>query len=121
VDILCFGGEDWWYHNRGHFDMQMMRRFAKKGTTVYINSIVMQKLNVGQTRKFVQRLSRKAKSIFTGLKKTPEGFWVYTPFSLPVQHISWLKWLIEALLRLQLCGLHALLLAILPSAPKGAT
>jgi len=102
IDILCFGGEDWWYHNRGHIDMQLMRRFAEKGKVLYINSIVMQKLNIGQGRKFIQRLVRKAKSIFTGLKKINENFWVYSPFSLPVQHISWLKPLNELLLRSQI-------------------
>lgn len=102
MDVLCFGGEDWWYHNRGHTDMQLIRRFAKKGTVLYVNSIVMQKLNLGHSKKFVQRLVRKAKSIFTGLKKTDEGFWVYSPFSLPVQHIKILKPLNEMLLRLQI-------------------
>ena len=28
--FLCFGGEDWWYHNRAHTDMQLMRRFFAK-------------------------------------------------------------------------------------------
>ena len=27
--IVCIGGEDWWYHNRGHFDFQIMRRLAR--------------------------------------------------------------------------------------------
>ncbi len=102
IDILCFGGEDWWYHNRGHIDMQLMRRFAGKGKVLYINSIVMQKLNIGHGRKFIQRFVRKAKSVFTGLKKINENFWVYSPFSLPVQHISWAKPLNELLLRLQI-------------------
>ena len=102
TDVICFGGEDWWYHNRGHTDMQLMRRFAGKGIVLYINSIVMQKLNMGNGRKFIQRLVRKSKSIFTGLKKTEEGFWVYSPFSLPVQHINLLKPLNEMLLRLQI-------------------
>jgi glycosyltransferase involved in cell wall biosynthesis len=102
VDVLCFGGEDWWYHNRGHIDMQLMRRFAKKGVVLYVNSIVMQRLNLTQTRKFAQRLARKARSIFTGLKRTEEGFWVYSPISFPVQHIAWARWLNERLVRLQI-------------------
>ena len=102
TDVLCFGGEDWWYHNRGHIDMQLMRRFARKGKTLYINSIVMQKLNIGQGRKFIQRLVRKTKSVFTGLKETNENFWIYSPFSLPVQHISWAKPVNELLLRSQI-------------------
>jgi len=42
-DILCFGGEDWWYHNRGHINMQLMRQYPKSGKVLYVNSIVMQK------------------------------------------------------------------------------
>lgn len=101
INVVCFGGEDWWYHNRGHIDMQMMRRFASKGKVLYINSIVMQKLNFGHSRKFIQRVIRKTKSIFNGLQKTEEGFWVYSPFSLPVQHISLMKPINEMLLRIQ--------------------
>lgn len=102
-DVLCFGGEDWWYHNRGHIDMQLMRRFGRLGTALYVNSIVMQKANLTQSRKFIQKAVRKAKSIFAGLKKTDAGFWAYSPFSLPVHHISWARGLNEAMLRHQIC------------------
>jgi glycosyltransferase involved in cell wall biosynthesis len=102
INVVCFGGEDWWYHNRGHIDMQMMRRFAATGTVLYINSIVMQKLNVKSSRKFVQRLIRKSRSIFKGLRKSNEGFWVYSPLSLPVQHVSIMKPLNEILLSSQI-------------------
>ena len=88
LDVLCFGGEDWWYHNRGHIDMQLMRRFAALGTTLYINSMVMQKPKFSQGRAFVRKAVRKAKSIFNGLKKTDADLWVYSPFFLPVHHIS---------------------------------
>jgi glycosyltransferase involved in cell wall biosynthesis len=98
VDVICFGGQDWWYHNRGHIDVQLMRRFAKNGITLYINSIIIQKLNIGQTRKFAQRVKRKLKSIYTGLQRVQEGFWVYSPLSLPVQHINRIKCLNEKLL-----------------------
>ncbi|MBI1826297.1 MAG: hypothetical protein HY287_02945 [Planctomycetes bacterium] len=37
--VLCFGDSDWWYHNRGHADMQFMRRFARLCPTVYVNSL----------------------------------------------------------------------------------
>lgn len=102
IDFLCFGGEDWWYHNRGHIDMQLMRRFAQMGTTLYVNSIVMQKPKLGEGRTLLKRLVRKAKSIFAGLKKSDAGFWVYSPFSLPVHHIPWLRLVNEIILRLQL-------------------
>ena len=99
--FVCFGGIDWWYHYHAHIDPQLTTHFAKIGKTLYINSIVMKKLNVGEGKKFLQRLIRKTKSIFTGLKKTEKGFWVYSPFSLPVHHIWWAKPLNELLLRWQ--------------------
>ena len=102
IDVICFGGEDWWYHNRGHVDMQLMRRFARIGTTVYINSIVMQKPNPQQGKKFLQKIIRKTKSMTKGLQKSDTGFWVYTAFSLPVHHIAWLRPINQTLLQLQL-------------------
>ena len=101
IDFICFGGEDWWYHNRGHIDFQLMKRYAKNGTVLYINSIVMQKPKFSQGKKFIEKLVRKTKSIFNGLKKSDAGFWVYSPFSLPVHHINWLKKLNEIILSLQ--------------------
>lgn len=101
-DILMFGGEDWWYHNRGHTDMQLIRRFASKGVSLYVNSIVMAKPRFGQTRKLFQKVSRKVKSILNGLQKTDEGFWVYSPFSLPIQHNEWLKPINEKMLDVQI-------------------
>lgn len=37
--IICIGGEDWWYHNRGHFDFQMMRRLGKHWPVLFVNSL----------------------------------------------------------------------------------
>lgn len=106
LDMICFGGGDWWYHNRGHIDMQLMRRFAKKGTTLYVNSIVMQKpalkKEIGGGKSFSQKLLRKTRSILKGLKKSDAGFWVYSPFSLPVHHIDGLRKVNELIMRLQL-------------------
>lgn len=109
-DVLCFGGLDWWYHNRGHFDMQLMRRFAKNATVLYVNSLVIQRPNLSDVKKFLTKFVRKSKSIFTGLRKTEAGFWVYSPFAMPVHHINWVKPINNMLLSFQLwCvmrGLH---------------
>jgi len=102
IAVVCFGGEDWWYHNRGHIDFQLMKRFAKNGTVLYVNSIVMQKPKLTQGKRFFVKLFRKTKSILTGLKKSDAGFWVYSPFSLPVHHIFGLRRLNEWMLRIQI-------------------
>lgn len=104
LSVVCFGGEDWWYHNRGHIDMQIMRRFARRGSTLYINSIVMQKPSfqraMGGGRSLPQKVLRKTKSILRGLRQVDAGFWVYSPLSLPVHHIDVLRpvnrWLLSA-------------------------
>lgn len=106
LDVICFGGEDWWYHNRGHIDMQLARRFARRGTTVYINSIVMQKPTLkratGGGKSFSQKLVRKAKSIMRGVRRTDAGFWAFSPLSLPVHHNRWLRPINSSLLSAQI-------------------
>jgi glycosyltransferase involved in cell wall biosynthesis len=101
LSFVCFGGVDWWYHYHAHIDPQIIKHFTELGRTLYINSIVMKKFNFGKDKRFFHRLVRKTKSIFTGLKKTEKGFWVYSPFSLPVHHIWWAKPLNYLLLRFQ--------------------
>ena len=102
TDFVCFGGEDWWYHNRGHADMQLMKRFARNGTVLYVNSIIMGKPEIADKKIFLEKLIRKSKSIFTGLKSSGVGFWVYSPFALPVHHISWARPFNQILLRHQI-------------------
>jgi len=106
ISFLCFGGADWRYHNRGHIDMQLMRRFAETGTTLFVNSIMMQKpnlkKNVAGGKSFAHKLIRKTKSILRGLAKSGVGFRVYSPFSMPVHHIAWMKSVNDAVVRLQL-------------------
>jgi hypothetical protein len=114
ISFICFGGEDWWYHNRAHTDMQLMRRFSQKGTTVYVNSIMMRKHKIIGGSKFIEKLIRKVRSILKGLKKSGAGFWVYSPFTLPVHHISWARPLNEAVLRYQMQRLMRKLRMTLP-------
>ena len=105
MSFLCFGGGDWWYHNRGHIDMQLMRRFARMGPALYVNAIVMQKpnlkKNIGGGKSFTHKLIRKTKSILRGLRESGQGFWVYSPISLPVHHIAWLKRVNDTVVRHQ--------------------
>ncbi len=87
-EVVCFGGEDWWYHNRGHCDIQFMRQYARHGRVIYVNSVVMRKFNVSEGAMFWQRLLRKAKSIMRGLVRIEDNFWVYSPVTAPVHHLS---------------------------------
>ncbi len=85
--VVCFGGEDWWYHNRGHCDIQFMRQFSQHGRVLYVNSVVMRKPNVSEGAMFWRRLARKSRSILRGLVRVSDSFWVYSPITAPVHHL----------------------------------
>jgi len=101
LHVVCFGGEDWWYHNRGHVDMQLMQRFAARGRVLYVNSIVMRKFNVGEGGMFWRRVRRKVASIRRGMSEEKPGFFVYSPLTLPVHHVWAAARLNQAGLKLQ--------------------
>ena len=84
--LLCFGGEDWWYHNHGHIDIQLMKRFQQVMPVLYVNSIVMRRPCVREGRMFWTRLGRKTRSILRGAREVLPGLHVYSPASLPVHH-----------------------------------
>jgi len=81
--IICFGGVDWWYHNRGHYDLQMMRELSRDYPILYVNSIGMRPPRVGEGAMFLTRVKRKLKSLFRGLVRVRENFTVYSPVTLP--------------------------------------
>jgi glycosyltransferase involved in cell wall biosynthesis len=81
--VICFGGEDWWCHNRGHYDMQMMRRLAQRTPVLYINSIGMRTPKLSEGSMFLTRVRRKLKSLRRGMVRVEPGFTVYSPVAGP--------------------------------------
>lgn len=81
--VICFGGEDWWYHNRGHYDMQMMRELSRVVPVLYVNSIGMRVPRVGEGSMFLRRVFRKLKSLRRGLVRVRENFHVASPLVAP--------------------------------------
>lgn len=84
--IICFGGVDWWYHNRGHYDVQMMREFSRRMPVLYVNSIGMRTPQVGEGRVFAKRVLRKVRSWSRGFTVVREHFAVLSPVSVPKFH-----------------------------------
>ncbi|HEX8494134.1 MAG TPA: glycosyltransferase [Pyrinomonadaceae bacterium] len=80
--IVCFGGEDWWYHHP-HSKNHLMRRFARAGNKViFVNSISMGL--AGLTNKdLLPRLKRKLRSYAKLARVTSEGITVVSPAALP--------------------------------------
>lgn len=84
--IICFGGVDWWYHNRGHYDIQMMRELSERIPVLYVNSIGMRMPRPGRSGQrgvFVGRIRRKLASVRRGLVRVRPGFSVFSPVSVP--------------------------------------
>lgn len=81
--VICFGGVDWWYHNRGHYDIQMMREFSAHVPVLYVNSIGMRVPRPGKGGMFARRIVRKLRSFRHGLTRVRDRFWVLSPVVAP--------------------------------------
>ncbi|HNC44518.1 MAG TPA: glycosyltransferase [Acidobacteriota bacterium] len=79
--IICFAGEDWWYHHP-HSKNHLMKRFVRQNRVMFINSISMGLPSV-RSRDFFAKVRRKLKSYLKFVRRTPEGIWVVTPIVLP--------------------------------------
>ena len=80
--IICFGGEDWWYHHP-HSKNHLMRRFARAGNKViFVNSISMG-LAPMKSGELVPRIKRKLKSYAKLARTTEEGITVVSPAVVP--------------------------------------
>lgn len=80
--IICFGGEDWWYHHP-HSKNHLMRRFARAGNKViFVNSISMG-LAPLKSGELLPRVKRKLKSYAKLARTTDEGITVVSPAVVP--------------------------------------
>src|SRR5438132_5440135 len=80
--IICFGGEDWWYHHP-HSKNHLMRRFARGGNKViFVNSISMGLASV-KSKDLLPRITRKLKSYAKLARTTEEGITVVSPAVIP--------------------------------------
>ena len=82
ASIICFGGEDWWYHHP-HSKNHLMRRFARAGNKViFVNSISMG-LAPMKSGEVLPRIKRKLKSYAKLARTTDEGITVVSPAVVP--------------------------------------
>lgn len=79
--IICFGGEDWWYHHP-HSKNHILRRLAADNKVLFVNSLSLGLPSVSHPDFFL-KIRRKLKSYLRWLKKVPEGIYVMTPLALP--------------------------------------
>jgi glycosyltransferase involved in cell wall biosynthesis len=108
-NIICFAGEDWWYHHP-HSKNHLLKRYAQRNKVLFVNSISMGLPSLSNPDFFL-KIRRKLKSYARWLRKVPEGLWVMTPVNLPFYGSRVGRWLNRILLVTQL-RLAMLLLGI---------
>jgi len=85
-DLICFCGQDWWYHNRAHSDFQLMTRLAGYRQVLLVNSIGMRMPLPGKSPMPWRRLWRKLKSMLRHVRRPlaeRPDFVVMTPILWP--------------------------------------
>jgi glycosyltransferase involved in cell wall biosynthesis len=107
-NIVCFAGEDWWYHHP-HSKNHLLKRYAKQNKVLFVNSISMGLPSIANPDFFL-KVRRKLRSYARWLRKVPEGLWVMTPINLPLYGSKIGRWfnrvLLVAQLRLAMRMLH---------------
>jgi len=99
--IICFGGEDWWYHHP-HSKNHLMRRFARAGNKViFVNSISMGLPSLAN-KDILPKIGRKLKSYAKLARTTEEGITVVSPATIPFHGSSAARKINETLLRQQI-------------------
>ncbi len=98
--IVCFAGEDWWYHHP-HSKNHLLKRYAQRNKVLFVNSISMG-LPSMTNPDFFLKIRRKLRSYTRWLRKVPEGLWVMTPVNLPLYGSKLGRWLNRILLVVQL-------------------
>lgn len=123
--IICFGGEDWWYHHP-HSKNHILKRLAQQNRVLFVNSLSMGLPSLSNPDFFL-KIRRKLKSYMRWLKKAPEGLWVMTPIALPFFGSAWARSLNRFLLNVQLrlamwhCGMtRPIVWVAIPSAVDAA-
>jgi len=108
--VVCFAGEDWWYHHP-HSKNHILKRLARQNQVLFVNSIGMG-LPKASNPDFLPKIGRKLRSHLRWLRKVPEGLYVLTPISLPFYGSHLARRLNRSLLALQirlamrLCGMR---------------
>ncbi|MCA1594025.1 MAG: glycosyltransferase [Acidobacteria bacterium] len=99
--MICFGGEDWWYHHP-HSKNHLMKRFARAGNRViFVNSISMGLPSLAH-KDLLPRVARKLRSYAKLARETEEGITVVSPASLPFFGSRALLWANRHLLAAQI-------------------
>lgn len=82
-NVICFAGEDWWYHNP-HSNLHLMQSFSKLNRVLFVNSIGVRMPSLAKDKYVWKKVLNKLASFARYLKQGQKNIWVLTPFALPI-------------------------------------
>lgn len=82
-NIICFAGEDWWFHNP-HSNLHIMKALAPDNRILFVNSPGIRMPDFKKDKFAYKRVFKKLQSFARFVKKAQENIWVFTPFAIPV-------------------------------------
>jgi glycosyltransferase involved in cell wall biosynthesis len=108
--VICFAGEDWWYHFP-HSKNHIMKRLARQNRVLFVNSLTLGLPSLSNPD-LLMKIRRKARSYLRWLRKVPEGLWVFSPIILPLfgskaaRKLNRLLLILQLRLVMLLCGMR---------------
>jgi glycosyltransferase involved in cell wall biosynthesis len=82
-NIICFAGEDWWFHNP-HSNLHIMQALSTDNRILFVNSPGIRMPDFRKDKFAYKRVFKKLQSFARFVKKAQENIWVFTPLAIPV-------------------------------------
>ena len=82
-NIICFAGEDWWFHNP-HSNLHIMQELSNNNRILFVNSPGIKMPDFKNDKFAYKRVFKKLKSFLRFVKQAQKNIWVFTPFAIPM-------------------------------------
>ena len=82
-NIICFAGEDWWFHNP-HSNLHLMKAWSAANRVLFVNSPGIRMPDFKGDRFAYKRVFKKLGSLLRFVRKAQPNIWVFTPFAIPM-------------------------------------
>ena len=82
-NIICFAGEDWWFHNP-HSNLHLMKAWSAKNRILFVNSPGIRMPDFKGDKFAYKRVFSKLKSLMRFVRQAQPNIWVFTPFAIPM-------------------------------------
>lgn len=82
-NIICFAGEDWWFHNP-HSNLHIMQALSENNRILFVNSPGIRMPDFKKDKFAYKRVFKKLQSFARFVRQAQKNIWVFTPLAIPV-------------------------------------